>query len=84
MGSGASSLNRIRKAIVIRAYNLRKPDETWEDQFRRFATRDADGVLQISVRNIKSCLMMESKDYDWVDAFFQHTFGDQVCMMPAA
>jgi hypothetical protein len=78
MGGGVSSLSRLRKAIVIRAYNLRKPDETLDDQFRRFAVRDVDGVLYISFDNIKRCLLMETKEYDWVDMFLQHSFGTEV------
>jgi hypothetical protein len=73
-----SSLSRLRKAVVIRAYNLRKPDETLDDQFRRFAVRDVDGVLYISFDNIKRCLLMETKEYDWVDKFLQHSFGTEV------
>lgn len=78
MGGGVSSLNRLRKAIVIRAYNLRKPDDTVDDQFRRFAVRGADGVLYISFENIKRCLVMETKEYEWIDQFLHRSFGTEV------
>jgi len=78
MGGGASSLIRLRKAIIIRSYNLRKPDETVDQQFRRFAVRGEDGVMIISLHNIRNCLEMESKEYDWIDHLFLRIFGGQV------
>ena len=39
MGAGASSLNRLRKAVLMRAYNVRQSDETLEEQFRKYAYR---------------------------------------------
>lgn len=39
MGSGVSSLVRLRKALVIRAYNLRGADQTIEEQFDKYAFR---------------------------------------------
>jgi hypothetical protein len=75
MGAGASVL-RLRKALVIRSYNLRAPDETVEEQFKRFAYRD-DGVLKIKLEDVKSALGMdtESGEYLWVGELFRHTFG---------
>lgn len=78
MGGGASSLIRLRKAIIIRSYNLRKPEETVDQQFRKFAVRGEDGVLIISLQNIRNCLEMESKEYDWIDHLFLRIFGGQV------
>jgi hypothetical protein len=39
MGAGASAAGntRLRKAIIMRAYNTRQADETLEDQFRKYA-----------------------------------------------
>ena len=37
MGGGASSLNRLRKTLLLRAYNLRSEDMTLEEQFSPFA-----------------------------------------------
>lgn len=78
MGAGASSLNRLRKAVVIRAYNLREPDATVDDQFRRFAVRAADNSLYITISNVRKCLGMESKEHEWVDDLLHHAFGTQV------
>lgn len=78
MGGGASTLSRLRKAVVIRAYNLREPDQSLDQQFRPFAVRSIDGKLYITTQNIRSCLRMESKEYEWMDHLFQHTFGGQV------
>lgn len=78
MGGGASTLIRLRKAIVIRSYNLREPDQTLDQQFRRFAVQGSDGKQYITVENIRSCLRMESKEYEWIDYLFQHTFGGRV------
>ncbi|KAJ1434185.1 hypothetical protein B484DRAFT_394164, partial [Ochromonadaceae sp. CCMP2298] len=78
MGAGASALPRLRKALVIRSYNLRAPDETIEEQFRVYAFRDARNVLHIKLSDIKLCLGMDSGEYMWVEDLFQHTFGAQV------
>jgi hypothetical protein len=40
MGAGASSMNRLRKALLMRAYNIRNSDETLEEQFRKHAYRE--------------------------------------------
>lgn len=81
MGGGASSFSRLRKAIVIRAYNLRAADETVDDQFRRFAQRGSDSVMYISLEDIRRSLNMETKEYEWVDHLFQQLFGAQVIQM---
>jgi len=39
MGGGASSLIRLRKALVMRAYNLRNSQQTLDEQFRPFSYR---------------------------------------------
>jgi hypothetical protein len=39
MGAGASSMNRLRKALVMRAYNLRDPGQTLEDFFKAYTYR---------------------------------------------
>ena len=78
MGAGASSLGRLRKAIVIRSYNLRKPNETVDEQFRKFARRGEDNVLYITMDDVRKCLGMEAKEYEWIENLFQHTFGGQV------
>jgi hypothetical protein len=37
MGGGVSSIGRLRKALVIRAYNLREEGESIEEQFLEHA-----------------------------------------------
>ena len=57
MGSGAStdragssnSVLRLRKALVIRAYNLRRKDETLHAQFKKFAHQKATSKKDSSV-----------------------------------
>ena len=74
--SSSSSAQRLRKALVIRAYNLRKKDETLQDQFRKFAyvksptkrssaeNSTTGGGLYISMENIKSCLNLTDGQSD--------------------
>jgi hypothetical protein len=81
MGAGASTLNRLRKAIVIRAYNLRKPNETIEEQFRPHAFRGENNALCIGVDSIRICLNMDSKEFEWIEHFFQHAFGGKVFLL---
>jgi hypothetical protein len=62
MGGGVSapSVNRLRKTIVIRAYNLRKKDETLDEQLRPFATRSTStNKLCLSLIDVKSSLQLE-------------------------
>ncbi len=75
MGSGASSLVRLRKAVLIRAYNLRKADETLEEQFRKYSFRSAEKQLCIAIADIKQCLCMEPGEYLWIEDLFRHTTG---------
>lgn len=80
MGAGAS-LGRLRKAIVIRSYNLRRPDQTVEEQFKCYTFRSVDdGQLHIRLSDIRNCLGMDSKDYGWIEELFSHTFGGKVGM----
>ena len=39
MGAGASAANnnRLRKALILRAYNVRPKGQTLEDQFMKFS-----------------------------------------------
>lgn len=57
MGAGASSLARLRKAVVIKSYNLRKSNQTIEEQFKCYAFRNkTDGFLYIKLDDIRKCL----------------------------
>jgi hypothetical protein len=60
MGSGVSTSStvRVRKSIIIRAYNLRKADETIDEQFSIYAKR-YDNKLMIKLEDIKACLKIE-------------------------
>lgn len=74
MGAGASSQNRLRKALVIRAFNTRSENETIEEQFSRFVYKK-NGVLYISLKDIKLAL---SLDAAWIDELFSRCMGGEV------
>eukprot|EP00607_Mallomonas_marina_P006258 CAMPEP_0182439088 /NCGR_PEP_ID=MMETSP1167-20130531/86206_1 /TAXON_ID=2988 /ORGANISM="Mallomonas Sp, Strain CCMP3275" /LENGTH=413 /DNA_ID=CAMNT_0024632689 /DNA_START=93 /DNA_END=1334 /DNA_ORIENTATION=- len=74
MGAGASSLMRLRKTLVLRAYNTRKNDETLEEQFRRY-TYKKDSISYISLGDVKTAL---SLDAPWVDDLFRRCIGETV------
>jgi hypothetical protein len=78
MGSGVSSSStmRLRKAIVIRAYNLRKSDVTLDEQFRPYARRDHLNKLTITLENVKKCLELDDGAlWTSVKELFQHCMG---------
>lgn len=74
MGSGISSLARLRKAVLIRAYNLRASDQTLIDQFMPFTYQKDGKGLHISIHQIKKCLKMDSPEYKWVEEVLQAVF----------
>lgn len=47
---------RLRKALVIRSYNLRATDESMEDQFRHLSHKGDDGRDYISLEDVKTYL----------------------------
>jgi hypothetical protein len=55
MGVGVSSL-RLRKALILRSYNLRKEDQTMEEQFSHLGERGEDGEYYISLDGVKDYL----------------------------
>ena len=59
MGAGASSMNRLRKAILMRAYNVRNSDETLEEQFRKYAYRKVSTWLAFSRLECSNVLIRE-------------------------
>ena len=87
--SNSSSCSRLRKALVIRAYNLRQKNETLHDQFRKYAhvrspsiTADTDGnsssssssaTLFISMDNIKRCLCLDAQNESSIDRGHEET-----------
>ena len=56
MGAGASSLQRARKVLVIRAYNARKKNETLSEQFQSMTKTDKDGQRIIRLADVKAAL----------------------------
>ena len=86
MGSGAStsSTMRLRKALIIRAYNLRKADETLDEQFREYARRDStlDNKLTITLLDVKNCLQLEDGTF-WssLEDLFRHCMGVSVSII---
>mmetsp|Transcript_21437 Transcript_21437/g.31058 ORF Transcript_21437/g.31058 Transcript_21437/m.31058 type:complete len:520 (+) Transcript_21437:166-1725(+) len=74
MGAGASSINRLRKALIMRAYNTRNADETLEEQFHKHTYRKGD-ILYISIQDVKRAL---SVDAQWVDQLFERAMGCDV------
>jgi hypothetical protein len=91
MGAGVSSMNRLRKALVMRAYNLRKPGETLHDFFKKHTYRKVsvlpifilislshlseDGQLYISLFAVKKALSVNAQ---WVDELFHNVLGGNV------
>jgi hypothetical protein len=75
MGVGVSSL-RLRKAVVLRAYNLRDGDQTLEEQFRKYAFRGDDGRLWIKLSDIKNGLSFT--ELSWADDMMKRVLGDSV------
>ena len=71
MGSGVSSLARLRKTLVIRSYNTREKDQTMEEQFIVHSF-SRDGKTRIRIEDIKQTL---SVDAPWVDELFQTLLG---------
>eukprot|EP00981_Chlorochromonas_danica_P000668 scaffold146_cov171-Ochromonas_danica.AAC.17 len=67
MGSGASSIARVRKALLIRAYNLRPPDQNLLQFFLSHAFRGSDRQMYIKPSQIKLCLGMNNDSYFWLD-----------------
>lgn len=74
MGSGASTLNRLRKAIIIRAYNLRPEDQSLMEQFLPFTYQKEGQGLYITLANVKKCLSLDSGDYQWMVDLMQALF----------
>ncbi len=71
MGSGVSTQQRFRKAIVIRAFNLRPIDQSIEEQFMPYTYLKRDQQLYINVELIKQCLKIGKDEYPWMEHFFQ-------------
>jgi hypothetical protein len=77
MGGAVSLQQRCRKALVIRAYNTRSPDQTVEEQFAAFSYLKHDGQCYTNVGLIKQCLQMENQEYPWLEPLLQVLKGKQ-------
>jgi hypothetical protein len=80
MGGGVSttnSISRLRRTLVIKAYNLRRSDESLDDQFRKYTHKNADNVLFLSISAIKECLAFDSNSL-WIDDLFTQCLGPEV------
>ena len=79
MGAGASSLPRLRKALLIKAYNTRRsPELSLYEQFLPFAAQlPEDKMFYITVPRIKECLGLDAKDYAWLDELLNTMFRDR-------
>lgn len=80
MGAGASTVARLRKTLIIRSYNLRKRNETADEQFRPYAMRKEDRQLYISIQDILRCLDMLSSEYEWVEKSLRQSLDGEVRM----
>ena len=83
MGSGVSTLNRLRKALVIRAYNLRPSDQTLIEQFLPFSFQKDSQGLYITIENIKKCLKLDNGEYRWIEELLDALFSQSSTSNPA-
>lgn len=75
MGGAVSLQQRCRKALVIRAYNIRPADQTIEDQFSAYSFLKGDGQFYTNADLIKQCLNIGSNDYPWLEPLMQILSG---------
>lgn len=71
MGGAVSLQQRCRKALVIRAYNMRPSDQTLEEQFSSFSYLKGDGEFYTNADLIKQCLNIGENDYPWLEPLMQ-------------
>lgn len=80
MGSGVSTLARLRKSLVIKAYNLRSEGQTLDQQFREYAFRKpgesstgstGSTTYYITFSDVKKCLQLNNSSNSWVDDLFK-------------
>lgn len=76
MGAGASSLPRLRKALLMKAYNSRKQEDlSLFEQFLPFAHQKDDSAYYIYIAQVKVCLGIENnKDYAFLDEVLYNLF----------
>lgn len=75
MGGAVSLQQRCRKALVIKAYNARPPEQTLEEQFSAFSYLKNDGQFYTNADLIKQCLKIGAEEYPWIDPLMQVLSG---------
>jgi len=65
---------RLRKALCIRAYNIRSADETLEEQFAKLSYRGEDGRVYLLFVDVKTVLGFT--DTPWIDEVFKRLWGE--------
>mmetsp|Transcript_26619 Transcript_26619/g.34974 ORF Transcript_26619/g.34974 Transcript_26619/m.34974 type:complete len:684 (+) Transcript_26619:96-2147(+) len=80
MGGGSSSLHRLRKILVIRAYNARGNGVTLEEHFAKFTEKDESGKKVLPVSAVKQALGLKPTDKSavWLDDFMTTYFTGPV------
>jgi len=73
MGGGASSLARLRKVLLIRAYNSRPKDQTVSEQFAQFRRINAQGDAVLTREDIKQAVGLTAPWFD--DLLQRYTVG---------
>jgi hypothetical protein len=67
VSSSASRVLRLRKSIVIRAYNVRPSlESTLDEQFKKEAARNATGDVIISLDSIRAILKLGAAESLWL------------------
>lgn len=76
MGAGASSLQRARKVLVIRAYNARAPEETLFEQFDKISKKTSQGKQIIRIDDVKKALGLSKAE--WFDEIILRVSQNEV------
>jgi len=85
MGGGSSSLHRLRKILIIRAYNSRPEGITLEEQFLKFTEVDQKGQRVLTVSAIKQALGLKPNDKSalWLDELVKTYLSNQSLPAPS-
>uniref|UniRef100_A0A6U4FDE0 Uncharacterized protein n=1 Tax=Phaeomonas parva TaxID=124430 RepID=A0A6U4FDE0_9STRA len=76
MGSGASKMQRLRKVLIIRAYNARPKDVTVDEQFSKHWKYSDDGRPMITKSGIRDAIDVHSAP--WIDPLLDELIPDDV------
>jgi hypothetical protein len=75
MGGGASSLSRLRKVLLIRAYNSRPKDQTVSEQFSQYRRLNEQGQAVLTREDIKTAVGLTAP---WFDELLQRYAADSM------